>query len=265
MPQETSTIRYHHKIKNGYHKIGLSCDVSYAEASAGQFVTLKARGHLDPLLRRPFSIHRIIKDKNKVSGLEILYRVVGDFTARLSEMTPNETIDLLGPLGHGFTLSAGLKKPLLVAGGIGVAPIVFLAESLGEQGIDLSGVPVFLGGKTAADILCEKDFSEHGMTVNITTEDGGYGQKGMITEPLAMYLATHKPDIIYSCGPHGLLHAVADIAAAHQIRCEVSIETIMACGLGVCMGCAVKTKDYSHGYRHVCKDGPVFDASVVVF
>ncbi len=265
MFQETATILYNTAVKNGYHKMGLTCDPKYADAAAGQFVTLKIENRMDPLLRRPFSIHRVIDSGEGVSGIEILYRVVGGFTAQLSEMAENDRIDLLGPLGRGFTVTGGEKQPVLVAGGIGVAPIVFLAESLNRQGLEPSGVPVFLGGRGESDILCETDFSGLGMPVFVTTEDGGYAQPGMVTDPLESWLKNNRADIIYACGPHGMLRAVSDIAAAHGIRCEVSIETVMACGLGICMGCAVKTRDMARGYRHVCKDGPVFDASMVVF
>lgn len=270
MPQETATIRFNRPVKNGYHKIGLTCHPSYRTALPGQFVTLKIAGRMDPLLRRPFSIHRVLKDGEHVFGIEILYRVVGGFTRQLSEMSENETIDLLGPLGHGFTHPAADETPVLAAGGIGVAPMVFLAESLDEGGIDISGAPVFLGGKTAGDVLCETDFSDLGMVLHVTTEKGDYGEKGLATAPLANYLEksrpdVRRPDIVYACGPHGFLRAVADLAEKHALRCEVSIETVMACGLGVCMGCAVQTRDLSRGYRHICKDGPVFDASVVIF
>lgn len=265
MPQETATILYNTRISGTYCKIGLTCAPQYANAAAGQFVTLKISGRMDPLLRRPFSIHRRIKEGNQVVGLEILYRVVGGFTGQLAEMVKNENIDLLGPLGRGFTISPDCKKPALIAGGIGVAPIVCLAESLDENGIDLSAAPVFLGGRTKTDILCETDFGQLGMRRHITTEDGSYGQKGLVTEPVTGWLKTHKPDIIYACGPHGLLQAISGIAREHGIPCEISIETVMACGLGVCMGCAVKTRDSGEGYRHVCKDGPVFDAARVLF
>ena len=265
MHQENSTIRFNNQVGNGYYKIGITCGPEYSAAVPGQFVTLKIAGRMDPLLRRPFSIHRLVKRGEQVDGLEILYRVVGGFTGQLSEMRENEPLDLLGPLGHGFSVSNTVKNPLFVAGGIGVAPIVFLAETLQDRGADLSGAFVFMGGKTASDILCEGDFARLGMGAAITTEDGSKGEKGLVTTLLDAYLETQKPDVIYACGPHGMLHAVADMAAARQIRCEVSIETVMACGLGVCMGCATKTKDFPGGYRHICKHGPVFDASVVVF
>ena len=265
MHQQTSEILYNNLVGNGYYKIALTCDSAYANAAAGQFVTLKIPGSMDPLLRRPFSIHRLLFENKKAAALEILYRVAGGFTGQMSKLRKTETVDLLGPLGRGFTIFPNMKKPLLAAGGIGVAPMVFLAESLEAAGIDLFCAPVFLGGKTASDILCENDFNRFSMEVNITTEDGSRGLKGIVTEPLEAWIKKQKPDIMYVCGPHGLLHAAAGIAAKHNIRCEVSVETVMACGIGVCMGCAVKTKDHLQGYRHICKDGPVFDASVLMF
>ncbi len=265
MPQETERILWNKSEGNGYYRIGLTCDPAYDAAAAGQFVTLKITGRLDPLLRRPFSIHRLLREDGSVYALEILYRVVGGFTRQLSEKTRGETVDLLGPLGHGFTISADVKKPVLVAGGIGVAPVVFLADALHRIGIDLSEGHVFLGGRTAGDILCRSDFERLHLPVTVTTEDGGLGEKGLITQPLEAWLSDQRPDRIYACGPHGLLHAVSKIAIKRGIACEVSIETVMACGLGVCMGCAVKTKDLSEGYRHICKHGPVFDADVLTF
>ena len=266
MQQQTSTILYNHIVKEGYYKIGLSCDPVYKQAIPGQFVTLRISNRLEPLLRRPFSIHRLLTEGGVVTGLEILYRVVGHFTAQLSEKRVHERVDLLGPLGHGFSMPGALERPVLVAGGIGVAPLVFLSERLGESAIDLSNTPVFIGGKSFADILCEDVFSSQGMSVAVSTDDGSHGRKGVVTELLEEWMKQQSPDMmIYACGPHGMLHAVAQIAKRKGIRCEVSIETIMACGLGVCMGCAVETTDYEEGYRHICKDGPVFDASVLKF
>lgn len=265
MPQETARILWNTSEGDDYFRIGLTCDPSYKTAAPGQFVTLKIPGRLDPLLRRPFSIHRVLRRDGKIYGLEVLYRVVGGFTRSLAGQEAGDTIDLLGPLGRGFTVSAEIRNPVLVGGGIGVAPMVFLAEALQAAGVDLSLSMAFIGGRTAGDILCENDFSRLDIPVSVTTEDGGLGRKGLITQPLEAWLADHSTDMLYACGPHGLLRALSKIAADRKIRCELSIETVMACGLGVCMGCAVKTNDLADGYRHVCKHGPVFDAEVLIF
>ena len=265
MPQIRSEILYNQAQQDDYYKIALTCSQAFGAAVPGQFATLKIGERMDPLLRRPFSIHRLLHENGVVTGMEILYRVVGNFTGQLAEMKPSETIDLLGPLGHGFSLPAENATPVLAAGGIGVAPLVFLAESLNAAGIRMNHTAVFLGGRSDADILCIDDFSRLGMKVRVATEDGSAGEKGLVTAPLEAYLAEHRPGIIYACGPHGMLEAVYALAARHGIPCEVSIETVMACGLGICMGCAVKTADHPEGYRHICKDGPVFEASRVFF
>jgi len=265
MPQIRSEILYNRSVHNGYYKIALECSHAFGMAVPGQFVTLKIGERMDPLLRRPFSIHRLLRENGTVYGMEILYRVVGNFTGQLTEMKPSETIDLLGPLGHGFSLPAENTTPVLAAGGIGVAPLVFLAESLNAAGVSMKDAAVFLGGRSTADILCIDDFSRLKMKTQVATEDGSAGEKGLVTAPLEAYLAKHRPGIIYACGPHGMLQAVSALAAGHGIPCEVSIETVMACGLGICMGCAVKTADHPEGYRHICKDGPVFEASRVFF
>ncbi|MGM0454495.1 MAG: dihydroorotate dehydrogenase electron transfer subunit [Thermodesulfobacteriota bacterium] len=265
MLQESARIIFHQALNREYFRLGITCDAAYQNAVPGQFVTVKIPDRHEPLLRRPFSIHRLHRQNGRVTGIEILYRVVGGFTRNLSEKQAGETVDLLGPLGRGFSMPADVGKPVLVAGGIGVAPMMFLAEALYAAGKDLSAAHLFYGGRTETDILCRPEFEQLDLPVTVTTEDGSAGQPGMVTEPLQTWIAGHRPDVIYACGPHGLLSAVTDIAAYHGIYCEVSIETVMACGLGVCMGCAIEARDKPEGYRHVCRDGPVFDAAMLKF
>lgn len=229
-------------------------------------MTLHLPGTLTPLLRRPFSIHRLIRESGQITGLEILYKVVGGFTEKLIRVSPGDPVDLLGPVGHGFTVTDGFRKPAFVGGGIGVAPLVFLADALIESGIDPSGAVVFLGGRTADDVLCADIFRSLDLPVKTATDDGSLGEKGMVTQPLERWLASNRPDIIYACGPMPMLRSVAEIARKNNsLPCEVSIETVMACGLGACLGCAVNKNDITGKYQHVCIDGPVFDPSVTVF
>ncbi len=262
--QETSKILANDRVSEGYFKIRLTCAPHYKHAVPGQFVTLRLSGQKEPLLRRPFSIHRMLtKEKNGLQ-FEILYRVAGGFTRQMSVQAPGGLIDMLGPVGHGFTICCHKAPVVLAAGGIGTAPLVFLAERLKQAGMDMSMVTVFLGGLTKTDILCQDVFLGLGARVFTVTEDGTAGVKGLVTDPLKSWLEENSPAMIYACGPHGMLKAVAGIARSRAISCEVSIETLMACGLGVCMGCAVSAGDTEEGYRHVCKDGPVFDAKVLV-
>ena len=243
-----------------YGLAGLACGPHYQTARPGQFITMRLAHESAPLLRRPFSIHRLIQENGSVSGIEVLYKIVGSFTDRLSRVPMNAAVDLLGPLGRGFSMDPARKKILLIAGGIGVAPLMFLADRLADRGADMSASAVCIGGRSAGDILCKTDFMLHGMNVLIATEDGGMGEQGLVLKPAERIIRAARPDIIYACGPMPMLKAVIALAQLHGIPCEVSIETMMACGLAACLGCAVKTSDSGDGYRHVCKDGPVFDA-----
>jgi len=245
-------------------RLTLSCD-GFSHARPGQFVTLHVPGLLTPLLRRPFSIHRLVRKNSRAIGIEILYKIVGDFTQTLSQAGAGDRIDLLGPLGNGFTVLTQFKKIILVGGGIGIAPLVFLADAIRETGNDLTGAIVCLGGRTANDILRPSVFESLGFTVRVTTDDGSAGDQGLVTGSLENYIAKDRPDMIYACGPLPMLRAVADIATKNNLPCELSIETIMACGLGACLGCAVNKNETTGKYQHVCIDGPVFGAHRLAF
>lgn len=261
--QEVATVIWNKPESKSCYRIGLSCDNEYKNARPGQFVTLHLPGNLTPLLRRPFSIHRLINTNEQFKGIEILYKVVGGFTEQLTRLSEGDVIDLLGPLGNGFTISGKNNKIVLVGGGIGIAPLVFLAEVIAQKNADLSGSVACLGGKTAEDILCSSAFQSMGLRVDITTEDGSEGEQGLVTRPLERYIDGGPPDMIYACGPMPLLRAVADIAGKNNLPCELSIETIMACGLGACLGCAVNRDDTTGKYQHVCIDGPVFNSRIL--
>jgi dihydroorotate dehydrogenase electron transfer subunit len=214
---------------------------------------------IDPLLPRPFSIHRLIKKDGVAFAMELLYKVVGKGTHALSLRQPGDLIDLTGPLGKGFTIPSKVGPIKIVAGGIGVAPMIFLVEYLKEQTHDLENVQVFLGGRSKADLLCLKEFSIFGVPVHTTTDDGSSGDHCLVTDPLDHAVVDDQPDIIYACGPLEMLACVAGIADKHRVSCQVSIETMMACGMGACLGCAVASRSHPDSYLHACMDGPVFD------
>jgi dihydroorotate dehydrogenase electron transfer subunit len=229
-----------------------------------------------PLLRRPFSIHRVSGlAGERVSGLiEILYEVVGSGTEILAQKKPGEWLDIIGPLGNGFDLNPLTGKPanrqtILIAGGIGVVPLVFLAEKLRNKkgsGPFLKPI-VLIGAKTKSEILCEKEFKALGCNVRIATDDGTKGHKGFVTELLKKILGNSETQrsrgqVIYACGPQAMLKETAKIAVQHGLQCQVSLETHMACGIGACLGCVVNTKE---GYRRVCKEGPVVDGSQIIW
>lgn len=261
MLQMETRIRFNEPVGGDCRRMGLTVSSGFGGTRPGQFVTLRFPDGSGPLLRRPFSIHGLIREGGRVTGIELLYKVVGGFTRNLAEMEAGRSLDLLGPLGNGFDVPATARKIWMVAGGIGVAPLLFLAQTLAEKGTESGACAVFIGGRTAADLLCIDRFTRLGMAVHPATEDGSAGQKGLITAPLAREAAATPPDILCACGPLPMLRAVAKIADDQGIPCRASMETIMACGLGACLGCAVETLGDETAYRHVCKDGPVFDGN----
>ena len=260
MPQEKVTILWNRALAENYMHMGLSCKTACRDAVPGQFVMLRTDNSKDPLLRRPFSIHQAIYDNGERIGIEILYKVVGTVTERLARMKENHLLDLVAPLGQGFTLPQGAKKVFITAGGIGVAPVVFLASSLIKKGIMAGDCNVFIGGRTKDDVLCVDRFSTLGMAVHIATDDGSLGHKGLITDLIRQGIDNEKPDILYSCGPHPMLKAVAALSEEKGVDCQVSVETLMACGICACLGCAVQKRDDDSSYMHVCKNGPVFQS-----
>ena len=263
MYQENAKVLWNKKVGPSYYKIGLTCREGYAAAQPGQFIMLRFPDHMVPFLRRPFSIHRLINTNGLVTGVELLYKVVGEGTHKLSTCRQGDVIDILGPLGTGFSFFDHFKHIAVVAGGIGVAPLVFLTLFLQKEGVDPSRCTVFLGGRSRADLLCRDDFMRQGIKVHITTDDGSAGDQCFVTHPLETELEKHRADVIYACGPLEMLKCVVGIAEKYRVPCQISIETIMACGMGACLGCAVESQDDSEKYLHACIDGPVFDISVL--
>lgn len=264
MIQEGVTVLWNESMSHPYYRIGLTCSDDYVRARPGQFVMVHLMESHTSLLRRPFSIHRRIIDQQQIKGIELLYKVVGNCTEKLSCLEKGDRLDLLGPLGSGFRISTDYSRIYLVSGGIGVAPMVFLAMSLLEFGIAPSRCEVFLGGRTKEDLLCREVFTDLGMETSITTDDGSAGKACLVTDPLEIAIKANKPDIIYACGPMDMLRCVSDIAESHSVTCQLSIETVMACGLGACLGCAVESREDRDTFLHVCVDGPVFDGTALI-
>ena len=217
------------------------------------------------LLRRPFSIHRAGKGK-----LEVLYAVVGEGTRLLSQKKPGKHLDVIGPLGNGFDYerrTTNDERLILVAGGMGVAPLIFLAEKLGQRSkVKGQGKPlVLLGAGTKKQVLCEKEFKQLGCEVMVATDDGSVGFKGKVTDLLKDFLrpTSHVPrPTVYACGPRPMLRALSRISLKNNIPAQISLEEHMSCGIGACMGCVVDTLQ---GFKRVCKEGPVFDAGQILW
>lgn len=253
-------LLWNRQIKGTTFTMGVEGDPAYAGATPGQFVMIGVRERLSPLLNRPFSIHRVIRRPDASYAIEILYKVVGESTRLFSTLKSGDEISLLGPLGRGFSWNRPVGRLFLVGGGIGVAPLLFLAESLKATGADLSGCIGLIGGRRSEEVLCENEMRALSLTVRVSTDDGTLGKKGLITELLTEAIAEGIPSMIYACGPHAMLKAVSAIAQTHGIACQLSIETMMACGMGACLACAVPTRKEEGRYRHACLDGPVFDS-----
>jgi len=229
-----------------------------AASRPGQFVMVRTGDGLDPLLRRPFSIHQVV-----AGGLvQILFKVIGKGTRELASMESGRKLDMLGPVGSGFAI-ADESQHILVGGGIGIAPLLFLAGHILEKSEPLP-IKVLLGARTKDEIFTLKgDFESMGLKVDAITEDGTLGKQGLVTD-LMVDLQQEKPVMIYGCGPYPMLRAVAGTCRNNNWKCQVSLETMMACGLAACLGCAVLRADMK-GYVHACKDGPVFDADDVAW
>ena len=260
-----ATVLWNKKISASYFQLGLSCFKPGFQAVPGQFVMVRLENHNWPLLSRPFSICSLIDTDGLTTGLELLCKVVGNGTMALSKLKKGDHLTISGPLGNGFDATEKYRSVFIVAGGIGVAPMVLLGQTLIAKGVAPENITVFLGGYSHTDLLCRDDFQRMGIQLVQTTDDGSSGAKGLVTIPLEARLQTRPPDMIYACGPGAMLKAVAEISRRFQVRCQLSVETIMACGMGACLGCAVETRRTSDKFLHVCVDGPVFDANEIHF
>lgn len=219
------------------------------EIKAGQFVQVEIKDSKTTYLRRPISVNFVDYDNNR---LWLLVRKAGEGTRHLSECAEDETVNIIFPLGNGFTVSKDIKKPLLVGGGVGVAPLLYLGKKIKDMGCE----PVFLlGARSKADLLMLEEFEKLGK-VCVSTEDGSAGEKGLVT---TNSILNNEFDMIYCCGPMPMMKAVAKIATEKSTDCEVSLENKMACGLGACL-CCVEKKNDGHNVC-VCTEGPVFKST----
>ncbi len=219
------------------------------EMLPGQFVQVEIKNSKTTYLRRPISINLVDRESNQ---LWLLIRRAGDGTRTLCNTPVGDTINIILPLGHGFTLDtiSTSSRVLLIGGGVGVAPLLYLGTELQNKGLR----PEFLlGARSKSDLLMLKEFEAIG-NVYISTDDGSFGEKGLVTQNSIM---AQDFDMIYVCGPMPMMKAIAAIANAKGIECEVSLENKMACGLGACLCCVEKNKD-GHNVC-VCTEGPVFN------
>ena len=233
-----------------------------------------------PLLRRPFSLAGRRDRENGTVEMEIIHRVVGVGTARLAGLAAGDKVDLLGPLGNGFTILADRPAAAVVGGGVGIPPLLYLAEALGGAGKE---VVAFVGARTARSLplspaageppsrsgrpgMCTVEFAARGATTVVATDDGSLGVAGLVHEALARWLE-QRPEAgelgVYACGPEPMMRAIAKLCARRELPCQLALERHMACGVGTCQGCVVKVRDgppQAWRYKLACTDGPVFEA-----
>jgi dihydroorotate dehydrogenase electron transfer subunit len=266
MLSETVAVRRHEILHGEYRVLEMTAPGIGPHVTPGQFVHLLVPGLDDALLRRPFSIYRA----DHVS-ISILYKPVGKGTRAMVDIAPGQTISLIGPLGNGFPVNDAVKHPLLVAGGYGMAALYMVAAGMTETGT------IFMGGRTAADILCVDDFRAIDWTVEITTEDGSLGRRGLVTAALDDYLSNWKSAPIptatpefFACGPNPMLRAVSDRARHDGYTAWLSMDRNMGCGVGACLVCVQKVRDPrgANGdwiWARVCTEGPVFECKQIVW
>lgn len=269
------------ELGGGYLMLSLESPFGPEEVRPGQFVMLRAPGRLDPLLPRAFALFdvRPAPDGDPPT-MDLFYHVIGKMTALMSELAPGEELELLGPLGNSFSLPRAARRAVLVAGGVGLAPMLLLARSIRQANAGRTPgravEPLLIyGGRTSDQIVCREEFEAEGCPVLVTTEDGSLGVRGLVTDALAELLEARRGGVedlvVFSCGPEGMLKAVGEMAARHGVACQASLEARMACGFGICLGCVVKILGVKRGqprtdggrYERVCLEGPIFDAQEV--
>jgi dihydroorotate dehydrogenase electron transfer subunit len=250
----------HRRITGEYYRMRIVCPEISRHALPGQFIMLRVQEGCDPFLRRPFSFSRIFRPPKKgvrgefEGGVEICYQVVGRGTERMTHLKAGEKVDVLGPLGRGFWREEGRgERLILVGGGMGIAPLLPWAEQLSEKrkarrrekSEEFFQIEVLLGAKKKEGILGRREFKNMGLDPQIATEDGSLGISGMVTDLLERELLTqgHDHATIYACGPMIMLARVAQVAEQFDVPCQVLLESRMACGVGACLGCAVKIRE----------------------
>ena len=256
------------RLSRDYNVVALDAPAIAARAQPGQFVMVKPAPGTDPLLRRPFSIFEILRGRDGApTGISILNKKVGVGTTLVYEAEPGRRIPCLGPLGRSFTVVDPPDAAWMVAGGVGLAPFATLAAALQARRVETT---LFYGGRRQQDLFFLDIFERLGAHLVLATEDGSRGHHGFVTEPLGQALTSHQgaaPLALYACGPTAMMRAVADLAARHGRRAEVSLEQVMGCGLGGCYSCVVKVRrggDPPH-YVRSCIEGPIFEAGEIVW
>jgi dihydroorotate dehydrogenase electron transfer subunit len=272
MFHRTARVSEHVKLAERTFRVRLECPDVAAEIRPGQFVMLRLPNTTDPLLGRPFALYDTVLDSaGKPVGLDVVYLVVGRMTGRLVDVVAGSLLQVCGPLGGPFLDVGASQRVALVAGGIGQTPfLAYARELLGARGYGgdsarrrTRSVSLYYGVRTAALAAGVEDFRTAGVEVHLASDDGSIGAKGFVTQLLA---SQGKTGPLAGCGPEPMLHALAKLAREWKVPCQVSLETPMACGIGICFSCVAKVKTpEGWDYKRVCMDGPVFSAERLVW
>lgn len=255
-------------VAQDHFRMTLKLPTSFATPQPGQFVMIRDPERGEPLLSRPFGVYGFRREEEGAI-LDLLCRIAGRGTSLFSNMKPGASLHVLGPLGRGFTLPEKMTQVILLAGGVGVAPLVYLLhEGLLKNNGQVRAITAYIGARTC-ELLTGLDRLENFCNVRIATDDGSRGHHGLVTDLLNREIGDCRPEetMIYACGPSAMLMALGSMIAQSTIRCEVSLEERMACGMGACMGCAVAIADEQgkRDYARVCHEGPVFDIRRIVW
>ena len=259
MKVENANVLEHRDFGGGYNLLVLDVPAVASQVVPGQFIHLRVPRLGGAVLRRPFSVF-----KADDSSLSVLYKQVGRGTRAMAVIRAGEVLSIVGPLGNGFPEADPAAFPVLVAGGYGVAPLYLLASRTPAKGI------LFVGGRSAIDILCIDQFEALGWDVQITTEDGSLGETGLVTSALDRWMAdggSERAPEFFACGPDGLLKAVGDRALAAKRPGWLSLDKHMGCAVGACLVCVQKIREDNDTvvWKRVCKDGPIFEAREIVW
>lgn len=248
------------KLLDGLYKFSVDTKEIVDLAKPGNFIEIRVNENLDPFLRRPISIYNLDKEKGI---LEFIFQVKGKGTELLAKKKEGDRIDIIGPLGNGTFKFQEYKNIAVIGGGIGIFPLYELAKQAKNYE---KKVYTYLGFRNKDLVTLEKEFEDISTTLTITTDDGSYKNSGFAINYLENDLEKNNIDCIYACGPLPMLKAVKKLAEEKKITCQISLEEKMGCGMGVCLGCAVRTAtstDDNPQYLHVCKAGPVFNCKMV--